>query len=82
MMNNIFRKVSLFTVVLFSCLMMQSCLEEELPKDYATGSQVQGSETAQQGLLTGLSACLYGKEWCVWRRFGLRQRLSQPDDYP
>ena len=56
MMNNIFRKVSLFTVVLSSCLMMQSCLEEELPKDYATGSQVQGSETAQQGLLTGLSA--------------------------
>ena len=47
MMNNIFRKVSLFTVVLSSCLMMQSCLEEELPKDYATGSQVQGSETAQ-----------------------------------
>ena len=34
MMNNIFRKVSLFTVVLSSCLMMQSCLEEELPKDY------------------------------------------------
>ena len=56
MMNNIFRKVSLFTVVLSSCLMMQSCLEEELPKNYATGSQVQGSETAQQGLLTGLSA--------------------------
>lgn len=80
MMNNIFRKVSLFTVVLSSCLMMQSCLEEELPKDYATDSQVQGSETAQQGLLTG--ECLYGKEWCVWRRFGLRQRLSQPDDYP
>lgn len=42
MMNNIFRKVSLFTVVLSSCLMMQSCLEEELPKDYATGSQVRG----------------------------------------
>ena len=56
-MNKKIKQLAVLPMLLLSATLMQSCIEEELPTDYATASQLNNSQSAQR-LLNGLNAMM------------------------
>lgn len=63
-MNKIILKPTALALLAFGAVTLQGCIEEEVPTSYASSEQVNGSATAQRGMLEGLSA--YMVKHSVW----------------